>query len=92
MMMLRAERRAVFPHEDFGIGGAVAAVVSAQVYLEMQVRSTGVPGGTYDAERFVGGYHLSFVDKRLGGHVAVAGDDTAGVVDVDVPAFSAPST
>jgi len=35
LQMLRAEGRAVFPHEDFGVGGAVAAVVSAYVYLEV---------------------------------------------------------
>ena len=35
-------------------------------------------------------YVVTDINERLGQHVAVAGNDSCGVVDVDIIAFSAP--
>lgn len=51
----------------------------------VQVRAKAASAGADQSERLPHGHPLSFADERLGLHVAVAGDSTGGVQQVDVP-------
>jgi hypothetical protein len=83
--LVLVEGRADGGHERHRVdrGGRV---VAAEVHLEMQVRTRRVAGGAGDADDVTGAHVLAFGDGGMDELVAVAGDDAAGVFDVDVPA------
>lgn len=91
-----AQRGADPGHEDHRIHSRGRTVVS-QVDLIVQMRAGGVPRAAGDADDVSGHDVLTLNDGGAGEQMAVAGDDDparparVGVLDVDVPAFSAPS-
>jgi len=63
---------------------------SVYMRLQVQVWPGRVSAAADQADDLADSDGLSFVDRRPGDHVAVAGYRAVEVLDLDVPAFSAP--
>jgi len=83
---LDSERCTLLVHERYGIDRPGRTVIAICVHLEMAVWAVGVPAHADVADRLAGRYALPDDDEWLRHHVAVAGDDVAGVLDLYPPA------
>ncbi|SRR6266511_2067595 len=83
--LVPAQRCTNIMHEPDGVDGPGRARVAVEVYFVVQVRAGGVAAGADQSDDLADDDLPALFDEGSLAHVAVAGDDAAGVGDVDVP-------